>query len=866
MKRLSLLWIYTVAVTLTATAQEIPLPLDRFKSTDDSHIHTDACFTLHLMETEESKQALREFREWNAAGRPDVRGKRQGDDLITSTVGTKRNFRVLDFNNNNARIMVEFELRHAGARTFIWVQTTEFGETRVSQAIVDAMANGLEISTPATSIDPSKGILENNVSVFGARPNVDATNVVHMLVYRFYPTALPTGSFVAGYFDPVNLSSTNTNSNFADIIHINSNPAVYRDDGRNVDLGSSLNTIAHEDQHLVHARIGQLVTFQNEGQSEWASILNGYPTRSSAYLNSPANVNINLFAWRSGSDVLNDYARAGLFHSYLGNRFGNTRIGSMSYSSQSNVSAYATALDGTGVNFSDALLDFHVANWVNDTSIDGSKYGYNYDQLRNVSVVNPAESYSAVFLDVTTSRTLQFGGAEYLQFTGVKDPEFTLNAASGVRAKLILQPVNGPVEVRDLTTPVTLSGSYQYVTAVLVNPTSSTANATISAEWLPLPFVTENLSYSASSAFFAELPGDATLVDQPTRRFFKGYAMRIDPTYSGRLEQINFTINSRAESKRGTGDLRISLYSAAEIGTEVGTSIARYNPSTLLETMDVHFSEIGSGFNTIDIRDRDWRVSGATNYFILMEVVNHSSDARLEFLLDAGSSNTADTRYFPIRTLIKRVDDSDVTTWGAWSSRNNQLISAKVFSEYTGPLVAPVLSNVPTTKLTALTGTPLSVSVSATGTPSPAFQWRKEGVMIAGQNTSTLSLPSIQPSDAGIYEVRATNFAGFTAYQTFEVSVALNRFTLSQNYPNPFNPSTSIEYVVTNTSKVTLIVYDVTGRVVRTLVDSEQPRGLYQVDFDGRGLASGVYFYQLIATPRSGADGFNSTRKMTILK
>jgi hypothetical protein len=72
--------------------------------------------------------------------------------------------------------------------------------------------------------------------------------------------------------------------------------------------------------------------------------------------------------------------------------------------------------------------------------------------------------------------------------------------------------------------------------------------------------------------------------------------------------------------------------------------------------------------------------------------------------------------------------------------------------------------------------------------------------------------------------------------------------------------------VVTNTSKVTLIVFDVTGRVVRTLVDSEQPRGLYQVDFDARGLSSGVYFYQLIATPRSGADGFNSTRKMTILK
>lgn len=865
MKRLSLLWIWIVAVTISATAQEIPLPLDRFKATDDTHIHTDACFTLHLMDTEEGRQALREFREWNAAGRLEVRGKRLSDDLIASTVGTKRNFRVLDFNNNQARITVEFELRHAGARTFIWVQTTEFGDSKVSQAKVNVMANGLEISTPATSINPSKGILENNVSVFGPRPNVDNSGVVHMLVYRFYPTEIPTGSYVAGYFDPVNLSPTSPNSNFADIIHINSNPAVYRENG-NVDIGGSLNTIAHEDQHLVHARVGQLNTFQNEGQSEWASILNGYPTRSTGYLNLPSNVNINLFTWRSGNDVLNDYARAGLFHNYLGDRFGTSRIGSMSYSALSNVSAYSQALSGTGVSFSDALLDFHVANWVNDPSLDGGRYGYTSTQRRTVGVVNPAESYSSVFLDVTTSRTLQFGGAEYLQMTGVKDPRLSLNMPAGVRAKLILQPASGPIQVSDASPTQTLSGNFQYVTVVLVNTSATAQSASLTASWSPLPYVTETLNYAANSAFFAELPGDATLVDQPLRRFFKGYAIRIDPTYSGRLEQINFSINNRSESKRGTGDLRISLHSAVLVGTESGTSIPRYNPGTQLKVLDVPFSEIGNGFNTVDVRELDWRVTGATNYFLLFEVVNHSTDARLEFLLDAGSSNTSDPRYFPIRTLIKRVDDSNVTTWGNWSGRNNQLISAKVFSEYTGPLVAPVLSSVPVERITTLTGTPLSITVSATGTPHPAFQWRKEGVMIAGQNTATLSIPSVQASDAGVYDVRATNFAGFTEYQSFEIAVAPNRFQLSQNYPNPFNPSTTIDYVITNSSTVSLRVFDATGRLVRTLVDSVQPRGLYRVDFDARGLASGVYFYQFIATPRSGAEGFSSTRVMTILK
>lgn len=865
MKRIPLLLIWLLSLTLTANAQETPTPLDRAKTDSDPHVHSEACFTLHLMDSEEGKQAIREFRAWEAAGRPDVRGKSMDQDVRTLAVGDKRNFRVIDFNNNQTRITVEFELRHAGTRTNIWVQTTEFGDSKVSQAKVDAMAEGLELLTPATSINPSKGILENNVSVFGARPNVDNTGVVHMLVYRFYPTELPAGSYVAGYFDPINLSSSNSNSNFADIIHINSTPAVYRE-GSVVSLAGSLNTIAHEDQHLVHARVGVLNTFQNEGQSEWASILNGYPTRSTGYLNIPTNVNINLFTWRSNSDVLFDYARAGLFHNYLGDRFGRTRIGAMSFSGESNLAAYETALSGTGVTFEEAITDFHVANWVNDTSLDGGKYGYTSDQRRTVAVVNPAETFSPVFLEVTTSRTLQFGGAEYLQLTGVKDPQIALTMPNGVRAKLVLQPVNGPVSVQTATANQSLTGEFQTVTVVLVNASFTPVTASMSSTWAPLPFVTETLNYAAASAFFAELPGDATLADQPTRRFFKGYAMRIDPTYSGRLEQVNFSLNSRAESKRGTGQLRVSLYSATQVGVESGTSIPRYNPATLLESIDVPFSDIGYGDNTVDVREQDWQVTGGTNYFILLEVVNASTDARLEFLLDNGSTNTADPRYYPLRTLIKRVDDANVTTWGGWSGRNNQLISAKVFSEYTGPLVAPVLSNVPTERVTALSGMTLTVSVDATGTPEPSFQWRRGGVMIAGQTTSTLTLTNIRATDAGTYEVRATNFAGFTAYQTFEVVVAPNEYRLSQNYPNPFNPSTTIQYVIINPSQVSLKVFDATGRLVRTLVDTEQPRGMYALDFDARGLASGVYFYQLIATPRSGATGFSSTKKMLILK
>jgi hypothetical protein len=85
-------------------------------------------------------------------------------------------------------------------------------------------------------------------------------------------------------------------------------------------------------------------------------------------------------------------------------------------------------------------------------------------------------------------------------------------------------------------------------------------------------------------------------------------------------------------------------------------------------------------------------------------------------------------------------------------------------------------------------------------------------------------------------------------------------YFLSQNYPNPFNPITTINYSVPNTSYVSLIVYDVIGREIKTLVKGEKLPGNYNVQFDGSDLSSGVYFYVM------KADNFNDTKKLVLLK
>ena len=87
-----------------------------------------------------------------------------------------------------------------------------------------------------------------------------------------------------------------------------------------------------------------------------------------------------------------------------------------------------------------------------------------------------------------------------------------------------------------------------------------------------------------------------------------------------------------------------------------------------------------------------------------------------------------------------------------------------------------------------------------------------------------------------------------------------DKYILYQNYPNPFNPTTTISYRIPELSFVTLKVYDVLGNEIKTLVNEEKTAGNYEIDFEGKELPSGVYFYKL------NSSNFSMIKKMTFIR
>lgn len=105
-----------------------------------------------------------------------------------------------------------------------------------------------------------------------------------------------------------------------------------------------------------------------------------------------------------------------------------------------------------------------------------------------------------------------------------------------------------------------------------------------------------------------------------------------------------------------------------------------------------------------------------------------------------------------------------------------------------------------------------------------------------------------------------TGVINATAAGIKQIETVVNKFELMQNYPNPFNPTTNIRFNIPQKSFVSLKLYDITGKELGTLVNSELNEGGYLVDFNASTYASGIYIYRL------QAGDFTEVKKMMLIK
>jgi len=127
------------------------------------------------------------------------------------------------------------------------------------------------------------------------------------------------------------------------------------------------------------------------------------------------------------------------------------------------------------------------------------------------------------------------------------------------------------------------------------------------------------------------------------------------------------------------------------------------------------------------------------------------------------------------------------------------------------------------------------------------------GMAVTSHKNGSLSI--------GTFSDVTIKFKGVTGIEEIAASGAAPQgFALSQNYPNPFNPVTCFTYDLPRQAMVKIMIYDVMGREVETLVNGMKPAGMYTIEFDGSGLGSGIFFCDM------QCDGRHIIRKMMLLK
>jgi len=658
--------------------------------------------------------------------------------------------------------------RAVGQHCYIFVEDALWesgGNGRVTQAAVDSVKDVFDERTPA---DPTKGIYQIVVETFGDPPDVDSDPRIIILILDIIDGYTGTGGYIGGYFGTWNeypdgsLAIGGRRSNQAEIYYVDANPGNLT---TTFGLESAMLVTAHEFQHMIHwAHDWNEMVLVNEGCSEIASVVCGYPLRTqTGYLD---ETNIYLFQWRTYdlSKVLNDYARASRWTLYLKDQFSNDFLKRLVDADGNGINginqALASDTPSTPRRFIDVLEDWMLANYINDPAVNPA-YAYTYDP---VPQVNPTRTHQDPNVP-STSESVQNLGAQYITFSGGLNLSVTFtSSASSLLIKAVKigstvvedVPLNTPYHVSDFGT------TFSQVTFVLINKhqTSSAAytySATGTLDNAPIELAYDD---GQPEGYLPLSPNDTMVVH------FGGVA-------NTRLETIDI-----AFLQPGTIKMGINCFAGIFSATPVG--------QPLIPPFDVECTTTVSSF-PYPVPYDNWVTVDFTQ-----QNINASSDFVIWLVVGNDASR-------PGVMVSSEPDDGIYHSYTYLQDRQNWFILGD--SDQEGHIFKYLIH-------------------------------------------STLRLITDVPETA---------------------CTAPTQFDLYPNYPNPFNPRTSIPYSLPEDTRVSVRVYDVSGRAVKTLIDIQQTAGLHTVTWDGRDeggrcVSSGIYFIRL------EAGDFRKVRKITLVR
>ena len=751
--------------------------------------------TDYLNRLPESRQALIDFHERKRLGLLPSRKQTR-----IYRINDTKTFKVINFVTETLE-EIEFTLKAQEDQFWIWVETEELTNGHVRDEDVESFRVALAEQTPAGSINPDAGIIVNDETVFGNPPDVDGDGITEVLLLDIRDGWLPGNTYIAGFANPADLTEV---GNHGDIIYADTNPGLYRN-GTHIYPAAVEATIAHEYQHLIRYNYDpDELTFIDEGMSEWAELINGYPSRVMSFLSQIGEHQTPLFHWKDEEEnynIIYDYQRAGLFTAYLAQRIGVVATGRIVRAQKtelgrmvpvSGVEGYEIVLNQYDLSVADLVADFHTTNYLNNRSID-LDLGYEHPDFQYLKT--PAsrtyDGETRRSVDIVDF-TLNGGSVQYHTFTNVRNFEITADIHEAiapalipgmrtrVRMRALLEHSDGRMERIDFGLGAegrAFLGDFERLTIMIIHiaPQKAGVRLDIFAGWDEIESsgitLTPRVYDDGLALLYPVAPGAES-----------GFATRFTVLENGKLYDISLPIyydNQFAEGQPDDSprDFNLTIWDVDLDGA----------PGNVLFTM-------------------------------LVEDSRESEDVLL---------GETQNRYFDINVL---------------QELDGIYLPAQI---YIGAINAGVDENYLVFSASSYPDEDLSYYRDAEGTWMPSW----ERVFLTGEKLL----------ENHIIPIRAT-FSISAPVAVDRPDETPTQIVLTQNYPNPFNPTTTIRYHLDQASNVRLAVYDVMGRLVTFLVDDNQIAGTHEARFDASDLAGGMYIYTL------EAGGLQYTKKMLLIK